>query len=134
MHNSLDAELTALLYRLSPASLRTLMYAVARYLRTANASRIRSQVNADGTAYAPRRNGGSRRMLLGYARRIRERVEANQAVVGIFGRMGRFGAVHDRGLNERGIRYTPRNILRLPENDKRAVLDMARAHLAGGLS
>lgn len=126
----LEQALVAVLYRLGPVSLRLLLRDVARHLRGVNAARIRAQQNADGSRYAPRRHG-RRRMLLGYARRIRDRVGNDQAIIGIFGRRGKLGAVHDQGLVERGIRYPARNLLGLPDADKAAVLAMAGAYLQG---
>lgn len=117
---------------MSPAALRSLMVKVARYLRSRNEQRIRSQQNADGSAYTPRKRGGRQPMLLGYSRRIRERVDNDKAVIGVFGRMGTFGNVHDKGLVERRIKYPSRNILRQPEADKLVVLDMIKRHVTGG--
>lgn len=128
----IDIELTALLYRLGPVSLRQLMRKIAAYLRSENVSRINAQVNADGSPYAPRAHGGNKPMLLGYAGRIRQRVEMDQAIVGIFGRMGRFGAVHDQGKTERRVKYPSRNLMTLRPDDKAEVLNMARMHIAGG--
>ena len=131
---ALDSEIVILLNQMTPAALRGLMVNVARYLRQRNEQRIRSQQNADGSAYTPRKKGGNKPMLVGYARRIRERVESDKAVVGVFGRMGTFGSVHDKGLTERRIKYPSRNILALPESDKGVVLDMIKTHVAGGMS
>lgn len=134
---TVDAELNAMLRRMGAVSLRKVLRQIARYLRQSNAKRIRAQVNADGSAYAPRkprpnRKGKRRgkRMLLRYAQRIRDRVDSNEAVVGIFGRMDRFGAVHDQGRSERGIRYPARNLISLPDADKQVVLQMLREGLA----
>lgn len=128
---TVDAELNALLRRMSPVALRKVLRQAARYLRQSNAKRIRAQINADGSLYAPRYgNRPKRRMLLGYARRIRDRVDNNEAVVGVFGRMGRLGAVHDQGRVERGIRYPARNLISLPDADKQVVLQMLREALA----
>lgn len=124
----IDAQLSLLLYRLGPVALRQLMVQVARYLREQNANRILAQRNADGSAYT-RRKHGRRPMLVGYARRIRERVEFDHAVVGIFGRMGVFGAVHDKGKVERRIKYPARNILRMADKDKQVVFDMAKTYV-----
>ena len=131
---AIDNELALLLNHTSPTALRGVMLKVAKHLRAKNAKRIRSQQNADGSAYAPRKKGGNKPMLVGYARRIRERVEADRAIVGVFGRMGTFGNVHDKGLTERRIKYPSRNILTLPEPDKLVVLDMIKTHVAGGIS
>lgn len=128
---ALDNEIVMLLNQMTPAALRGLMVKVARYLRQRNEQRIRSQQNADGSAYIPRKKGGNKPMLVGYARRIRERVESDKAVVGVFGRMGNFGNVHDKGLTERRIKYPSRNILTLPEPDKLVVLDMIKTHVTG---
>lgn len=139
MANSLmtvDAELNALLRRMSPVALRKVLRQAARYLRQSNAKRIRAQINADGSLYAPRKPSPiygkrpKRRMLLGYARRIRDHVDNNEAVVGVFGRMGRLGAVHDQGRVERGIRYPARNLISLPDADKQVVLQMLREAVA----
>ena len=128
---ALDNEIVMLLNQMTPAALRGLMVKVARYLRQRNEQRMRSQQNADGSAYIPRKKGGNKPMLVGYARRIRERVESDKAVVGVFGRMGNFGNVHDKGLTERRIKYPSRNILTLPEPDKLVVLDMIKTHVTG---
>ena len=128
----LNAEVILLLNQMSPAALRGLMIKVSRYLRSRNEQRIRSQQNADGSAYTPRKRGGRQPMLLGYSRRIRERIDNDKAVVGVFGRMGTFGNVHDKGLVERRIKYPSRNILTLPESDKLVVLDMIKRHVVGG--
>lgn len=131
---AIDNELALLLNHTSPTALRGAMLKVARYLRSQNAFRIRGQQNADGSSYVPRKKGGNTPMLVGYARRIRERVEADRAIVGVFGRMGTFGSVHDKGLTERRIKYPSRNILALSESDKGVVLDMIKTHVAGGMS
>jgi phage virion morphogenesis protein len=128
---TLDSELSMLLYHLTPASLRCVMGKVACYLRQQNADRITRQTNADGSVYAPRKSGARKPMLVGYARRIRERVEGDQAVVGVFGRMGNFGNVHDKGYIERRVKYPARNILALPAADKTVIMQMIRQHIGG---
>lgn len=128
---ALDAEISLLLYRMGPVALRELMVKVARFIRERNIGRIRAQQNGDGSAYQARKSGGQHRMLTGYIRRISQRVSMDQAVVGVFGRLGNFGAVHDQGKTERRITYPARNILALPEGDKQIVLQMIRDHVAG---
>ena len=126
---TLDAQLVGLLYRLGPVQLRVIMSKVARYLRDQNAARIEAQRNGDGSTYAPRQSGSRRKMLVGYSKRIKTRMNDDLALVGVFGRMGGFGAVHDQGQTERGISYPRRNILSLPDADKTQVITMIQQYL-----
>ncbi len=127
-----DHQLTQLLYRLGPVTLRRAMWAIARYLRESNANRIRGQKNADGSDYQARKKPGDKRpQLTRYAKRIRMKVQFDEARVGIFGRMGRFGYVHSAGKRERGIQYPERNLLTLPEHDKTRVLAILHDYAGG---
>lgn len=124
-------EISLLLHNMTPASVRGLMVKIARYIRAQNVSRIAGQKNADGSVYQPRASGGNKPMLTGYARRIRDRIENDRAVVGVFGRMGNFGNVHDKGRIERRVKYPSRNILSMPPAEQAAILQMLRSHVGG---
>jgi phage virion morphogenesis protein len=124
-------EISLLLHNMTPASVRGLMVNIARYIRAQNVARITGQKNADGSVYQPRANGGKKPMLTGYARRIRGRIETDRAIVGVFGRMGNFGSVHDKGRIERRVKYPSRNILSMPPADQAAILQMLRSHVGG---
>lgn len=126
-----DTQISLLLYRMGPVSLRELMTKIARYLKAQNVIRIAVQKNADGSAYTARKNGIKKPMLVGYAKRIREQVAMDQAVVGIFGRMSNFGLVHDQGKTERRVKYPARNILALPSADKEEIIMMIQQHISG---
>lgn len=128
---TLDDEISLLLNNMTPASVRGLMVDIARYLHAQNVARITGQKNADGSVYKRRASGGNKPMLIGYCRRIRDRIENDRAIVGVFGRMGNFGNVHDKGRVERRVKYPSRNILGLPAADKLVVLDKIRRHVAG---
>lgn len=141
-----------LLQRLEPASRKTAMQAVAKYLRASQTVRIAAQRNPDGSPYEPRRpreqlaqrSGAIRRGMfagLRKARNLQQRATPDSAMVGIRPNVSRVALVHQLGLRDKvdrrmasspTVRYARRELLGYTEADRRAIEDMLLDFIAQG--
>lgn len=128
--SELDHRLEDLLNSLSGTQLRKAMREIAKYLRQKNLHRITKQENADGTRYTPRKNKRVRRkMLTGFKKNVKQRVDMRQLEVGIFGHAAKLAHVHHAGETEDGVRYPSRQLITLSDEDKQAIYMLLIEHL-----
>ncbi|WP_186078680.1 phage virion morphogenesis protein [Burkholderia gladioli] len=133
------------LARVSPAQRRKLALSIARELRRRQAERIAQQTNPDGTPYAPRKRGQSKRagarasqrrikrqamfMKLRTARWLTVSATVDGAEVGFRGRVAQIAAVHQHGErapvapNGPAYRYPRRVLLGLTDTDRQSIRD-----------
>jgi phage virion morphogenesis protein len=137
----------SLLARLDPAEQRKVNRKVAADLRKAQARRIATQTNPDGSPYEPRKprrasKKGSIRKRAMFSRLrtskfLRTSATPTDLTVGFIGRAARIARVHQDGLTDRvdrggkTIRYPQRVLLGLTDADLDAVQDSLLRHLAG---
>ncbi|SAI47450.1 Mu-like prophage protein gpG [Bordetella ansorpii] len=136
-----------LLAALSAGERRKVNRQVAMELRRAQAARISSQQNPDGSAYAPRRPAKNLRGKRGHIRRkmftslrtaryLRTEASGDTAAVGYAGAVARIARVHQLGLRDRPapnmqpIRYAVRQLLGFSNEDRQRILDAYARHLA----
>ncbi|WP_148716689.1 phage virion morphogenesis protein [Chitinolyticbacter meiyuanensis] len=148
MNNLLDlqAQVAGLLTQVDAPARRRLAREVAITLRRSQAQRIAQQRNPDGSAYAARKpqlrekGGRIRRAMfarLRTARYLKQRADADGAVIEFTGRVLRVARVHQFGLRDRVRRngpeadYPQRQLLGFTEAEERMVLDLVLAHLGG---
>lgn len=130
--SSIDQVLENLLNSLTPTQTRKVMQAIANYLRGRNLYRITAQQNADGSAYIRRKNTQDRRkMLVGFRKHIKSRVQAQSIELGIFGNAARLARVHQDGQNEKGITYPARQLVTLPAADKEQIRSIVLSLIQG---
>lgn len=123
-------DIETLLNSLSNAQMRRVMREIATYLRQRNAYRIRTQQNADGSRYQPRKDKTvKRRMLTGFSKHLKKRISADQVEVGIFGNAANLAHIHHDGQTEDGIQYPSRQLIGLPDEDQAAIRQMLVKHL-----
>ncbi len=128
--HSLDEALSILINQLTPVKQKRAMREIASYLRKKNRYRIQQQENSDGSQYQKRKNKKVRKkMLTGFKRHIKQKVDYNQLEVGIFGNASRVAMVHDQGETEDGIKYPSRRLIGLPDEDKQEIRIILLRHI-----
>lgn len=141
--------LESLAKNLKPAQRKKLLIAITQQLRKSNAQRIRAQVNADGSAFAPRskmraKKGKIKRRAmfakLRTTRYMKIRSTADEGKVYISGNAAGIAQVHQEGLYariEKGkpwrTKYPKRDILGFSQQDIREVEAVAFKYLSDGL-
>lgn len=144
----ISAPLAGLLSALSAAERRALAARMARELRQAQQRRIASQVNPDGTPYAPRKprlrtTGRVRRGMftrIRTAQYLRTSASAEAAAVQFTGRVARIARIHQYGLHDQVApkgprhRYPVRQLLGFSRADLEQLTDRITAHLASRLN
>lgn len=140
----LDAALATLLERLGPAQRSHLARRIGTDLRKAQAERIKSQQDPDGTSYAPRRTlrdkqGRLRgRMFerIATAKHLKLQTGPDESALTFTGRTARIANVHQYGLedtvNRHGlrIRYPIRQLLGFTAADRQQIASTVLEHLA----
>lgn len=87
--------------RLKPQRQRRLLGRMGRKVASASKKRITRQTDLQGRPFAPRSDGGKRKMLAGLRRQIRVRFDNDTAVISLpRGVMSRIGAEHQEGLTQ----------------------------------
>ncbi|PUA16820.1 phage virion morphogenesis protein [Glaciimonas sp. PCH181] len=147
--SSLELWAGALLSKLQPAERLAVNRKVAQDLRRSQTKRIASQHDAEGNAYAARKN---RKKLRGKQGRIKHqkaamftklrtaanlkiRPDANQLSVGFFGRVARIARIHQEGLSDRVSQkgpeylYPARGLLGFSAEDRELIRDSLLRHL-----
>ncbi|MEX3614286.1 MAG: phage virion morphogenesis protein [Burkholderia gladioli] len=134
-----------LLDKVSPAQRRKLALGIARQIRQSQAKRIAAQTNPDGTPYAPRKRGASKRpgarsragrirrqamfMKLRTAKWLTVSASIDGAEIGFTGRVAQIAAVHQEGErapvapNGPEYRYPRRVLLGLTDGERQTIRD-----------
>jgi len=135
-----------LLTRLEPGERRKLARTVATELRRSQRTRIRRQLNPDGTSYVPRRRirskaGAIRRgamfQKITRAKYLKTKTSTDSAEVGFVGRVARIARVHQYGERDRvdrdgpEVRYPERRLLGFTHADRELIRDLLLDHLNG---
>ncbi len=145
---------SGLLAGLSGQEIRRLRRRMAQFVRQRQAERIGAQQNPDGSAYVPRKNGGTgkarskkgaiRRGAM--FRRLRQRaflqmgLDGNEMWVGYSGKASKIASTHQDGRfdrpnkNAKLMRYPRRILLGLTDAERDALMDMVMAHLGQAAS
>ena len=135
-----------LLAKLSGGERRKLARSVGTQLRRSQTQRIARQLNADGSAYAPRKprlrekKGRIKRAKMfskiRTAQYLRVRSDANAAAVEFTGRASRLARIHQEGGSDRvtkggpTVRYPKRELLGFTPADIRMIRDVLVEGLA----
>jgi len=133
-----------LLAKLQPAKRRVLARTIGTALRRSQATRIRSQRNPDGSAYAPRKREQAgqikrrkARMFerISQARHLKVETSEQAVAVGFMGRVARIARVHQDGRSDRvsrngpTVRYERRQLLGFTEAERQSIRDLLVEHL-----
>lgn len=137
-----------LLEQLQPAARNQLARSIGQDLRRSQQKRVQTQLNPDGSKYAPRKKrdlrskqGRIRRKVemfkkLRTATYMKARGDSNAVTVGFTGRISRIARVHQYGLKDRAERgavevlYDRREILGFNEESLNLIKDSLLTHLA----
>jgi phage virion morphogenesis protein len=137
-----------LLASLEPAARRQLAGEMARKLRDSQASRIRANVQPDGSPMSQRKPQPKLKKGRGRLRRkmffkitsktwLKASASPSQAVVEFVGTANRLATIHHHGLKERikgrEIRYPARELLGITEQERDLLENILLTHLAKGL-
>ena len=129
----LDAQQTLDLLAMKSGKRRRLLNTMSKRIRTQNRKRIRAQRNVDGSAYAPRKNGGTRKLLTGLGKTMQVvSLSADEAVLGWSGVMARVAAEHQYGRTETMSAARMRRLGRTPDYNGPASKQQASALLKAG--
>ena len=134
-----------LLAKLSPGERRKLGNTIGRDLRRNQQTRIASQRNPDGTAYAARKPrqlrkkaGRIKRQMfarLRQAKYLRQQSTPNSIAIAFAGRVARIARVHQYGLRDRpgrgqdDVQYDRRELLGFTDDDLEMIRDRLLTHL-----
>lgn len=143
---ALETWAAGLLEQLQPAARNQLARSIGQDLRRSQQKRVQTQLNPDGSKFAPRK----KRDLRGKQGRIRRKVEmfkklrtatymkargdSNAVSVGFTGRVARIARVHQYGLKDRAergsseTRYDQREILGFTDTDLDQIRDKILDH------
>lgn len=120
---------------LSPGQLKKMATSIAKKMQHNNARRIRSNIDPDGYAFAPRRpqtrepKTGKMFQKLGRLRNLKRKVSAEGLEIGFFGRITHLADVHHHGLRDK-VRprleadYAARPLLGITDQDSNDVLEV----------
>ncbi|RSM31258.1 phage virion morphogenesis protein [Aeromonas salmonicida] len=137
-----------LLASMEPAARRQLAGEMARKLRDSQASRIRSNIQPDGSPMTPRKPQPKLKKGRGQLRRkmffkissktwLKARANEHQAVVEFVGTANRLATIHHNGLKDRikgrEISYPVRELLGITEQERDQLETTLLAHLTKGL-
>ena len=137
--SALGTWLQPLLQQLSPQARSQMMRRVAMELRKRNQQRTRSQVDADGERFVPRKSGDGQPMFreLTMLRHFKTKATAQTAEVGFTGSAARIARVHNIGRTDvvnkaRGIRhaYPRRQLLGISDADQAFIEDVISDYLS----
>ncbi|MGY1917822.1 phage virion morphogenesis protein [Pseudomonas tolaasii] len=145
---ALETWAAGLLEQLQPAARNRVARSIGQELRRSQQKRVQTQINPDGSKFAPRK----KRNLRGKQGRIQRKVEmfkklrtasymkargdSNAVTVGFTGRISRIARVHQYGLKDRAERgavevlYDRREILGFNEDSLNLIKDSLITHLA----
>lgn len=142
----LEEWLQPLLARLSAVERGRVARAIGTRLRRNQTARIKSQLNPDGTAFAPRkqqtraRKGSIKRAAMfsriRQTKHLRITANADEVTVGFLGRVARIAQVHQDGGMDRvrpggpRVRYEQRQLLGFTEQDINDVRETLIDHLS----
>ena len=133
-----------LLASMEPAARRQLAGEMARALRASQASRIRANIQPDGSPMAPRKPQPTLKKGRGRLRRkmffkitgktwLKARASPDQAVVEFVGTANRLATIHQYGLKDRikgrEIRYPARELLGITTQEVEQLEELLLAHL-----
>ncbi|NWC43581.1 phage virion morphogenesis protein [Pseudomonas tolaasii] len=144
---ALETWAAGLLEQLQPAARNQLARSIGQELRRSQQKRVQTQLNPDGSKFAPRK----KRDLRGKQGRIQRKVEmfkklrtasymkargdSNAVTVGFTGRIARIARVHQYGLKDRAeksapeVRYEQREVLGFTGADIELIRDQLLYHL-----
>lgn len=144
---ALETWAAGLLEQLQPAGRNQLARSIGQELRRSQQKRVQTQINPDGSKFAPRK----KRDLRGKQGRIQRKVEmfkklrtatymkargdSNAITVGFTGRIARIARVHQYGLKDRAergapdVRYEQREVLGFTKTDLNLIRDSLLTHL-----
>ncbi|EOD54195.1 phage virion morphogenesis protein [Aeromonas molluscorum] len=137
-----------LLASMEPAARRQLAGEMARTLRASQASRIRTNVQPDGSPMSQRKPQPKLKKGRGRLRRkmffkitsktwLKANASPSQAVVEFVGTANRLATIHHHGLKERingrEIRYPARELLGITEQERDLLENILLTHLTKGL-
>lgn len=137
--NALDqfeSQVEALLIGLQPAARKKKFQKIGRALRKSNQSRIKQQINSDGSAYVPRKKSPrtinrAKKMMMGLrkAKRMKIKVSDDGLQVGFGGFDAVIASVHQFGGQANVIKgithdYHARELLGINTNDQQIILDI----------
>lgn len=144
---ALETWAAGLLEQLQPAARNQLARSIGQELRRSQQKRVQTQLNPDGSKFAPRK----KRDLRGKQGRIQRKVEmfkklrtasymkargdSNAVTVGFTGRIARIARVHQYGLKDRAeksapeVRYEQREVLGFTGADIELIRDQLLCHL-----
>lgn len=146
--NRLTSWADGLLASMEPAARRQLAAAMARKLRDSQASRIRANIQPDGSPMAPRKpqpklkKGRGRlrsKMFFKISNKawLKARASEHQAVVEFVGTANRIATIHQYGLKDRikgrKISYPGRELLGITVQERDQLETTLLTHLTNGL-
>jgi phage virion morphogenesis protein len=145
----LESYCSALIADLEPAQRRQLAREIAKGLRDSQSRRIATQLNPDGTAYAPRKpqlslrgkKGSTRRRAmfskLRTSRFLKMESNADRAVIAFTAEVQGIAQVHHYGLRDKvnrrrsiEVKYPSRELLGITNSDYILVESLVLHHLA----
>lgn len=123
MESLLETELNQLLMKIKPGKMRLISSDIAEMLKQRNVGRISRQVDPTGTRFKERKHAGKDRgeMFRGLRHRVETESDAKGLEVGFWGL--RAPRIHHHGLKQGNTEFPARQLLGLPDEDVRAVLD-----------